>query len=70
MYPVLAHTEHFGRSVGQINNAVLWHRPAIVNADDYRPVILQVRDLDPGAEGQRTGKRGILTVLTRLCPHS
>ena len=50
MYPVLSHTEHFGRTVGQINNAARWHRPAIVDADDYRPVILQVCNLDPRAE--------------------
>ena len=50
IYPALGHTEHFGCAVGQINNAVLWQRPAIVDADDYRPVILQVCNLDPGAE--------------------
>ena len=52
MYPVLAHTEHFGRTVGQINYAVLWHRPAVVYADDYRPVILQISNPDPRAERQ------------------
>jgi hypothetical protein len=46
MYPVLGYTEHFGCAVGQINNAVLWHGPAIVDVDDYRLVILQVCNLD------------------------
>ena len=34
IYAVVAHVEHLGRAIGQVEDPVLRHRPAIVDADD------------------------------------
>lgn len=66
IHAVVAHAENFCRAIGQVNDPVLPYRPAIVDADDDRPVILQICNLDPGTQRQGAMRRCELVHVVRF----
>src|SRR5271166_1119393 len=51
VYPAVAHLEHFGCTVGQINDSILQDGAAVINTNNDRAISLEIGDLNPGAEG-------------------
>ena len=51
VYSALAHIEHLGCTIGQVNDPTLSDWPAVVDTNNDGAVGLKIGDLDPGTEG-------------------